>query len=174
MTEGRIPLQLVAVGKIKGSHTYLQAGVDEYVKRLRPYVKLSVVEVAEEPVTPTRTREQVLEKEGERLLKQMAQASIRVVLSEYGESVHSQQLAQRLAALWTGGDPLNGGVAGLGSAPMMVVVGGPLGLSQEVLRQADWVLSLSPLTFPHQMVRLLFLEQLYRSFRILRGEPYHK
>ena len=169
------PIQLVAVGRLKKDSDYLQVGIAEYLKRLRPYARVSIVEVADEPISPTRTREQVIEAEGQRILSQMEKAGYTIALSERGQCLSSEALAHSLDQRGIlQGNPLNGGMPTGRPGPIIVIVGGPLGLSQTVIDRADWVLSLSPLTFPHQLVRLLILEQLYRAFKIQRNEPYHK
>ncbi len=167
-------IRIVAVGRMKGGFTYLQRGVDEYIKRMKPYAGVSIVEVPDEAVTASRTPEQIMEKEGERLLSHMDKAACSIALSERGELMNSLALAQTLSSLWAMTNPPNGGIGNRGSGPMIFVVGGALGLSQTVLDRADRILSLSPLTFPHLMVRLILVEQIYRTFKILKNEPYHK
>lgn len=167
-------IRIVAVGRMKGDFKYLQVGVDEYVKRMKPYARVSIVEVPDETVMASRTREQIMEKEAQRLLSHMDQAAYTIALSERGELMDSEALAETLSGLWSMTNPPNGGIGDRGSGPMMFVVGGALGLSQTVLNRADRILSLSPLTFPHLMVRLILTEQLYRTFKILKNEPYHK
>ena len=166
---------LVAVGRIKGASAYLDAGIAEYLKRLKPHMHVTITDVAEELETPSVTREQVMTREAERILACLKPGARMIALSERGERVDSQTLSQRLFGVsWTGVNPPNGGMLSMASEPIIVVVGGPLGLSPKVLERADWVVSLSPMTFPHQMVRLIFLEQLYRALKIFRNEPYHK
>lgn len=175
-------IQLLCVGRLKGNFKYLQTGIDEYIKRLSPYAKVSVVEVADETIAPSITDEQVKDIEGDRLLAHMERSQARgglvVALSERGEAMDSESFSRRLMQRLDGGDrgtnPPNGGIPLTSAGPMIVVVGGPLGLSQRVIDRANWVVSLSPMTFPHTMVRLILLEQLYRAFRIARNESYHK
>lgn len=167
--------QIVAVGKIKGASGYLQAGIDEFLKRLKPYARVGFTEVSEETPTPTVTKEQVLEREGERLLAHVKPGQKLLVLSEHGDRVSSKAFSQRLFGGVSGGaNQPNGGTPPLAQDPIIVVVGGPLGLSPGVLERADWIVSLSPMTFPHQLVRLIFLEQVYRALKIFKKEPYHK
>lgn len=169
---------ILAVGKLKRDFRYLEPGIEEYGRRMRPYANISWVEIPDEPITASRPAEQVLAREGERILTQWERASVRVALCERGETLDSIAFARRLAA-WRQGtahhaDPSNGGTRPPASGPMMMVIGGALGLSSSVLDAADWTVSLSSLTFPHPLVRLVLMEQLYRAFRIQRGEPYHK
>lgn len=166
-------IQIVCVGKLKGGFSYLTPGIEEYLKRLRPYVRVEIVEVADEPITATKTREQVLEKEAQRLLPFIERAGLAVALTEWGERLTSEQFAVLLGDCLNG-NPSSGGTAIHPGAPMILIVGGALGLSQSVLDRCSWKLSLSPMTFPHPMVRLIVAEQLYRAVKIQRGEPYHK
>lgn len=174
-------IHLAAVGRIKGSSAYLKEGITLYTERLKPYANIEITEVAEEALTATKTEAQIKAREAEKLAPFIQKASVCVVLSEHGPVWHSGRLAQQLAS-WveasgrgTGrANPSNGGASPTASGPIIFVIGGPLGVDTRLLQQAQATLSLSPLTFPHQMVRLLLLEQLYRSFKILRNEPYHK
>lgn len=168
-------IRLLTIGKMKKGGAYLQTGIDEFLKRLRPYAKVEVVELQDETITPSRSRDQVLEAEGARILAHLEKGGYAVVLSERGERLTSEQFAAQLARRSADmGNPLNGGIAAQGSDPIIFIVGGALGVSQKVIDRADWLLSLSPMTFPHQMVRLFLLEQLYRAFKIQSNEPYHK
>ena len=157
-------ITLVTVGKIKES--YLEAGIREYVKRLSRYCKLEILEVADEK-TPDGASEnqerQIREKEGKRLLNLLKQDAYVITLEINGRQLASTELARKLEQL---------GVQGV--SHIMLVIGGSLGLSDEVIRRADFHLSFSAMTFPHQLMRLILLEQLYRCYRIINGEPYHK
>lgn len=181
---GRIPLTLLTVGKLKGVHKAYEPLLAEYAQRLSAYCQLSMLEVAEETIRPTRTEAQTMEAEAQRLLPHMQRARCVVALSERGKRYTSPQFAQALLAHWQaadsfigaggGGNPPKRGLTSGGQPGMLWIVGGPLGLHATVLERATWVVSLSDMTFPHPMVRLLVLEQLYRAFRILHGQPYHK
>jgi 23S rRNA (pseudouridine1915-N3)-methyltransferase len=168
-------IEILTVGRLKKESGYLQTGIEEYLKRLTPYAKVRIIEVSDETITSTKTRDQVLEVEGRRILAYLEKASYCIALSERGALLTSEQFAtewgKRMESI---GNPLNGGIGTPRTGPMMMVVGGALGLSQTIIHRADWVLSLSPMTYPHQLVRLVLLEQLYRAFKILRNEPYHK
>ncbi|MFM7389969.1 MAG: 23S rRNA (pseudouridine(1915)-N(3))-methyltransferase RlmH [Vampirovibrionales bacterium] len=164
---------LVVVGKINADHRYLVAGVEEYLKRLRPYVECTVIEVPECKQTGNLSDEQIKAHEAPALIKYLQQAAYGIALSEGGSHLSSEAFAHHLAnhhpawnPLATGGNP-----AGQG---LVFVVGGSVGLHASVLNQAHFVWSLSRLTFPHPMVRLLWAEQLYRACRILNQQPYHK
>ena len=157
-------ITLLTVGKIK--ETYLEAGIREYVKRLSRYCKLEILEVADEK-TPDGASEnlerQIREKEGKRLLNLIKPDAYVITLEIQGKQLSSPELARKLARL---------GVEGV--SHIMLVIGGSLGLSDEVIKRADFHLSFSAMTFPHQLMRLIALEQLYRCYRIINGEPYHK
>ena len=157
-------ITLLTVGKIK--ETYLEAGIKEYVKRLSRYCKLEILEVADEK-TPDGASEnlerQIREKEGKRLLNLIRPEAYVITLEIQGRQLSSPELARKLERL---------GVEGV--SHITVVIGGSLGLSDEVIGRADFHLSFSAMTFPHQMMRMILLEQLYRCYRIINGEPYHK
>jgi len=157
-------LRIVAVGKIK--EPFLQEGIAEYGKRLRPYVNLRITELAEEkrPKAASPADEAAaLQKEGERILDAIPDGSLVVALDINGKGWTSVNLSDALK-VWE--------LAGRN--PVVFVIGGDLGLSPEVIARSELRLSLSKMTFTHPMARLVLLEQVYRAFRILRGEPYHK
>lgn len=157
-------IRVVAVGKIK--EKFLQEGIGEYEKRLRPYVKLQVVELPEEkrPQPASRSNESLaIEREGERILASLPEGSFVIALDVKGERWSSEELSEMLGKRELSGQNL-----------LAFVIGGDLGLSPAVLARSNFRLSLSDMTFPHPIARLLILEQVYRAFRILRGEPYHK
>lgn len=166
-------IQVVAVGRMKGGFSYLQPGIDDYLKRLSVHLPTEIVEVADEPIRPSRTAEQVMEAEARRIEPYLQKAAYAVALSEKGELLTSEAfsmaLFQRLDA-----DPSNGGIPLRRSGPIIFIVGGPLGLHRSVLERCRWTVSLSRMTFPHPLVRLILLEQLYRALKIRRGEPYQK
>lgn len=157
-------ITLITVGKLK--ERYLEAAVQEYSKRLRRYCDLEICQVADEKTPDGAGRameEQILEKEGGRILEKIRPHSYVIALAIQGEMPSSEALAAKLEKL---------GVDGI--SQIVLVIGGSLGLSKAVLSRADYLLSFSKLTFPHQLMRVILLEQLYRSFKIIRHEPYHK
>ena len=153
-------LRLVCVGKL--SHAWLKEGAEEYAGRLRRHFTLEIVELKEEKGGRRGDIPGLLHREGERILDKIPDQAFVVVLDEKGKSLGSEQLAEKL-----GEQMLHGG------QPWCLVIGGPYGLSPTVRQRADLLLSLSKMTFTHQMARLFLLEQLYRSSTILRNEPYH-
>jgi len=156
-------ITLVTAGKIK--EKYLTAGIAEFTKRLTPFAKVNIIEINEEkmPENPSAAdKEKTLRNEGERLLRQVPKGSYLFVLDVYGQAYSSEELAARINALGIGGD-----------SHLTFLIGGAFGLSAEVRQAADERISFSRLTFTHQMVRLLLVEQIYRAFKINRGEKYH-
>jgi len=157
-------IRVIAVGRIKGK--YLQDGIAEYEKRLRPYVKLQVIELVEERRAGNVSVSQetyLKEQEGVRILESIPPETLVIALDATGSRWSSEDLARNIRD-W--------GIAGKSS--LVFVIGGDLGLGQNVLTRCNLRLSLSPLTFTHQMARVILLEQIYRSMRINSGEPYHK
>ena len=155
---------MLAVGKIK--EKYLVQGISEYAKRLSRYCKLEIVEVADEK-TPDKAGDaveaQIKETEGRRLLKYIREGDYVVALAIQGKMLDSIELSKLVENL---------GIQGESS--LVFVIGGSLGLSDEVMRRADYLLSFSKMTFPNQMMRMILLEQIYRGYRIMMREPYHK
>ncbi|WHZ03143.1 23S rRNA (pseudouridine(1915)-N(3))-methyltransferase RlmH [Neobacillus sp. YX16] len=157
-------ISIVSVGKLK--EKYLKMGIDEYLKRLNSYAKVEVIEVADEKA-PEELSElemiQVKQKEGERILAKISQDTYVIALAINGKMQSSEELADTLDKLAT-----------YGKSKIAFVIGGSLGLSVEVLKRANEKLSFSKMTFPHQLMKLILVEQIYRAFRINRNEPYHK
>ena len=157
-------IQIIAVGKLK--EKYLVDGIKEYMKRLAPYSKISIQEVADEKVPETLSpaqEQQAKEREGERILAFIKPETYVIALAIDGKLWSSEDLAEQIGSLAT-----------YGRSQIAFVIGGSLGLSQAVLQRADQKLSFGRLTYPHQLMRLILVEQIYRAFKIIRGEPYHK
>lgn len=157
-------ITLITVGKIK--EKYFTDAIAEYAKRLSRYCKLEIIEVADEK-TPDNASEglenQIKEKEGERILSKVPEGAYVVALAIDGKQLSSEELADKMEK-WN----VNG------VSHLVFIIGGSLGLTQKVLNRADYSLSFSKMTFPHQLMRVILLEQIYRSFRIRNHEPYHK
>ena len=155
---------IIAVGKIK--EKYLQEGIAEYQKRLRPYVKMNILEIAEDKrighLTPS-DQKRINEAEGMRIMGAIPQDSFVIVLDVNGVHWSSETLAENLQRYE---------IAGRNS--LSIIIGGDLGLSDAVIARSNIRLSLSLMTFTHQMIRLIILEQIYRACKINRNEPYHK
>ena len=156
-------IRIVAVGKLK--EKYLREGVAEYEKRLAPFASVELLETREEYMAENPSeaqRQQTLAKEGERLLRLVPERSFLIVLDVKGKLLSAEALAKELASL-----------ALQGQSDLTFLIGGAFGLSPAVRDRADLRISFSPMTFTHQMVRLLLYEQIYRAFKINRGEKYH-
>ena len=158
-------ITLLVVGKIKEKF-YVQA-IEEYKKRLSRYCKLEIIESADEK-TPDHVRdsqaEQIREKEDEKIVKYLMDTdAYRIILAIDGTMLDSVTLSEKIEKLAT-----------MGKSHLVFVIGGSLGLSEKVQNLADYKLSFSKMTFPHQLMRVILLEQIYRSYRIMNHEPYHK
>ena len=157
-------INIVCVGKIK--EKYLKLGRDEFKKRLSKYCKLEIIELEDEKAPENLSDKEMLmikEKEGKKILSKIKDNSYVIALAIDGKNLSSEELAETINKL---------GVRGISN--ITFVIGGSLGLSDEVLSRADYKLSFSKMTFPHQLMRLILLEQVYRAYRINNGEPYHK
>lgn len=157
-------ITILTVGKIK--EKYWNLAIDEYKKRLSRYCTLEILEVADEK-TPDKASEKeetlIRDREGERLLKLIRDDGYVITMEIQGKMPDSVGLAKKIDQLGIGG-----------ISHIYFVIGGSLGLSEAVIRRADEHISFSKLTFPHQLMRVILLEQIYRSYRIISGEPYHK
>ena len=157
-------INIVCVGKIK--EKYLKLVIDEFKKRLSKYCKLEIIELEDEKAPENLSDKEMLmikEKEGKKILSKIKDNSYVIALAIDGKNLSSEELAETINKL---------GVRGISN--ITFVIGGSLGLSDEVLSRADYKLSFSKMTFPHQLMRLILLEQVYRAYRINNGEPYHK
>ena len=157
-------IRILACGKVR--EKWMKEGIDEYLKRIRPYEKIEIVEVADAKALESNSpaeNEIVKNKEGEKLLKQIRDDEYVILLDLAGSPCDSVQLSQKLDSLYS-----------RSANRIAFVIGGSLGVSQALIKRADMRWKLSDNTFPHQLCRIIVLEQIYRSFRILRNEPYHK
>ena len=157
-------ITIVTVGKIK--EKYLRDAIAEYTKRLSKYCKLEIVEVADEK-TPDNAgaaiEDGIRQKEGERILKNIADDAFVITLEIEGKMLDSVEFSKKMEQL-----------AVQGKSHICFVIGGSIGLGQEVLKRSNYALSFSKMTFPHQLMRVILLEQIYRAYRIQMKEPYHK
>lgn len=142
---------IIAIGKLK--EKYLVDAVAEYIKRLKPYSVLKIIEVPEQ---------RTVDEEGDKILSQMPRDSWKCILDVHGEQLTSEQFARTMSNITLSGQ-----------SKLTFVIGGAFGISQKLRDSADLKLSLSKMTFTHQMTRLILIEQIYRSFKINRGEKYH-
>lgn len=151
---------LLTVGKT--AFPYLDEGISIYLKRLVHYVNFGMVEIPELKGVSALSKEQIKEKEGDLILKSVREGDQVILLDERGKKYTSENWARHLEQKML-----------YGNKDMLFVIGGAYGFSKKVYERADEMLSLSDMTFSHQIIRLIFMEQLYRAFTIIRGEPYH-
>jgi 23S rRNA (pseudouridine1915-N3)-methyltransferase len=159
-----VNISIVSVGKLK--EKYLKQGIDEYLKRLGPYAKIDIIEVPDEKAPETLSdQEMVMVKnaEGERILSKIGQDVHVIAMAIEGKAISSEDLAENLDKLAT-----------YGKSKVAFVIGGSLGLSDAVMKRANENISFGKITYPHQLMKLVLVEQIYRAFRINRNEPYHK
>lgn len=157
-------ITIVTVGKLK--EKYLKMGIEEFAKRLGAYAKIELVEVADEKAPESLSdadMEIVKKKEADRILAKVGVDTYVIALAIEGKMKTSEELAAGIESLMT-----------YGRSKVVFVIGGSLGLHDSVLKRSDELLSFSKMTFPHQMMKLILLEQVYRAFRIMKREPYHK
>ena len=157
-------ITILSVGKVK--EKFYRDAIAEFEKRLSRYCKLEIIEVADEKTQEEASENEiklVKEKEGERLLKNIKDDAYVVCLCIDGKQLDSEELSSKIEKL---------GIQG--TSHIYFVIGGSLGLADEVVKRADFKLSFSKMTFPHQLMRVILLEQIYRAYRIMNNEPYHK
>ena len=157
-------ITILTVGKIK--EKYLKDAIAEYAKRLSRYCKLEIVEVADEKTIENASQvleTQIRDKGAERLMKYIREDAYVITLEIKGKQLTSEELSEKINQL---------GIQG--KSHIIFVIGGSIGLGDEILKRSDYALSFSKMTFPHQLMRVILLEQIYRSYRIINGEPYHK
>lgn len=157
-------ITVICVGRIK--EKYWKEAIDEYTKRLGRYCRLELIEVQDEKTpenAPEAIEEQIKEKEAERILKHVDPRAQVIALAIEGRKFDSPGFAQQISQV---------GIQG--QSHIQFIIGGSLGLHSSVLKTADSLISFSDMTFPHQMMRVILLEQIYRSYKIINGEPYHK
>jgi len=157
-------ITFITVGKLKEKH--IKAAVDEYAKRLSKYAKFNIIEVADEPAREKISdaeAQMVLREEGERILKYIKESGYVIATDISGTQMGSEEFAGKITKLSVDG-----------YSHIYFIIGGSLGLCPKVTQKADYLLSFSKMTFPHQLMRVILAEQVYRAFRIISGEPYHK
>jgi 23S rRNA (pseudouridine1915-N3)-methyltransferase len=154
-------IKIIALGKIK--EKYLKLAIDEFLKRIRPYSSIQIVEIQDEPIYSNSTEEQARKIEAKKIFDKLSPNSFVVVLDIKGQSLSSEAFAQKIKSF---------SCEGLNS--LTFIIGSSTGLDDSVKQAADYSLSLSEMTFTHQFARLMLLKQLYRAFKILNNETYHK
>ncbi|MBW4828310.1 MAG: 23S rRNA (pseudouridine(1915)-N(3))-methyltransferase RlmH [Clostridiaceae bacterium] len=157
-------ITIIGVGKIK--EKFMQEGIKEYSKRLSRYCKLKILEVTDESAPENLSKKEIeiiKEKEGKRILGKISNNSYIISLDIKGKNFSSEEFSKKIEDITLGG-----------TNDITFIIGGSLGLSEEMLNKSNLKLSFSKMTFPHQLIRMILLEQIYRGFRIMKGEPYHK
>ena len=159
-----LKITIICVGKIK--EKYLTDAIAEYTKRLSKYCKLEIIQLQDEKTIENASEtvnKQIKDKEGERIMKNIPDDSYVINLEINGEMISSEKMAEKINSL---------GITG--TSHITFIIGGSLGLSENVSKRSNYKLSFSKMTFPHQLMRVILLEQIYRSYRIINNEPYHK
>lgn len=157
-------ITIIAVGRVK--EKYIQDGIKEFSKRLSRYCIIKIIEVEDEKAPEDLSSKEmkiIKRKEGERIISKIPQNSFIISLEIMGKHISSVELSEKMETLMNDG-----------TNHMTFIIGGSLGLADEVIKKSHYRLSFSKMTFPHQLMRLILMEQIYRSFRIIKGEPYHK
>lgn len=157
-------VKIIAVGKLK--EKYLKQGIQEYMKRLGAYCKMEIIEVNDEPIGDNASQKDqdiVKQKEGAKILNRIKDNEYVILLHVDGEAIDSVGLADKIENLMING-----------KSSITFVIGGSLGHGEDMLKRADYKLSFSKMTLPHQLIRLILVEQIYRAFKIIRKETYHK
>jgi len=154
-------IKIIAVGKIR--EKYIKTGIDDFIKRIQPYSSLQIVEIPAENIYSDSNIEKILDIEAEKILKQAGENAYFIALDINGKQLSSEDFAVEIKEL---------SLSGINQVAF--AIGGAEGLCEKIKKRADFALSLSPMTFTHQMARLLLLEQIYRGFKIINNEPYHK
>jgi 23S rRNA (pseudouridine1915-N3)-methyltransferase len=159
-----LKIKIITVGKLK--EKYLVQGINEYLKRLQKYAKVEIIELADEKAPENLSEAEMLQvktKEGERILAKISDQEYVFALAINGKQYSSEEFSKEIEQLGING-----------KSQLVFIIGGSLGLSEEVLNRSQKQISFGRLTYPHQLMRLVLVEQIYRGFRIMRGEPYHK
>jgi len=154
-------IKIIAVGKIR--EKYIKMGIDDFTKRIKSHSSLQIIEIPSENIYSDSNIDKILDIEAEKILKQAGENAYFIALEINGKQFSSEDFAVEIKELLLSG--IN---------QVIFVIGGSEGLSEKIKKRADFALSLSPMTFAHQMARLLLLEQIYRGFKIINNEPYHK
>ncbi len=157
-------INIIAVGKIK--EKYIKEGIKEFSKRLSRYSSLKIIELNDEKAPENLSDKEIeiiKDKEGDRILSKIPQNSYTIALTLDGKAFSSERFSEKIEDLMLEG-----------KSNISFIIGGSLGLSDQVIKASNYEISFSKMTFPHQLMRLILLEQVYRAFRIMRKEPYHK
>ncbi|MBE6081236.1 MULTISPECIES: 23S rRNA (pseudouridine(1915)-N(3))-methyltransferase RlmH [Tissierellales] len=157
-------IQIIAVGKVR--EKFLQEGIQEYSKRLSGYCNLKITEIDDEKIPKKLSEKEIKaikDREGDRILNKISNSSYIISLAIQGQNISSEEFSKKIDDILSDG-----------KSSIIFIIGGSLGLSEKVLEKSDFKLSFSKMTFPHQLMRLILLEQIYRGMKISKGEVYHK
>ena len=154
-------IKIIALGKIK--EKFLKDGIDEFLKRLTPYSPVEIIELNPIEIKDENLTEKVLDEEGEKILSHIKPQSFVITMEILGKQLTSEEFAEKIESL------INNGISEL-----IFVIGSSCGISRKVSKRADFKMSMSKMTFLHQFARLILVEQIYRAFKIMRNETYHK
>lgn len=154
-------ITLIAVGKIK--EKFLREAIDEFKKRLTKYISLEIIEIPDEKTPEGANPDEILQREKEGILKHLPSQSYIITLAIEGKQLTSEEMASKIENLAVSGE-----------SHITFIIGGSLGLHKDLINKGSFLLSFSKFTFPHQLFRLILLEQIYRWFKIIKNEPYHK
>ena len=158
---GSIKIKIIALGKIK--EKFIKDGIDEFLKRLTPYTSLEIIELNPVEIKDENLTQKALDEEGVNILSQIKDNSYVITLEIQGKQLTSEEFAEKINEITISG-----------VSELVFVIGSSCGISQKVSQRADFKLSMSKMTFLHQFARLIIVEQIYRAFKILKGEKYHK
>lgn len=154
-------INIICVGKIR--EKYIKNGIEEFLKRINPYSSIKIIEIPAEDIKNDNLTEKKLEKEADKILSKIKENSFVIVLDANGKPLTSENFAKKL-----------GSISSKGINQVFFIIGSSEGLSKKVKQKADFILSFSKMIFPHQLMRLILVEQIYRAYKILKNEPYHK
>lgn len=154
-------IKIIALGKLR--EKYIKTGTDEFIKRIQPYSSLQIIEISPENIYSDSQIEKILDMEAEKILKHIGDSSYVIVLDVIGKSLSSEEFSAKINEI---------SLSGVNQ--LVFVIGSAEGLSEKVKKRADFSLSMSSMTFLHQFARLFLVEQIYRAFKIINNEPYHK
>lgn len=154
-------INIISVGKIR--EKYIKLGIDEFLKRIQPYSSTKITEIEAETVKADSQIKKAMETEGEKILNAISDSAFVIAMDVPGKQLSSEEFAAKIQDINTHG-----------TNQLVFIIGGAFGLDQKVKNRADFSLSLSKMTLPHQLARLFLLEQVYRAFKIVNNEPYHK
>ena len=161
MIKQKLKIKIIALGKIK--EKFLKSGIEEFLKRLTPYAQINITEITPIEIKDENLIDKILEQEGEKILSNIKPTDYVITMEILGKEFSSEEFAQKLEAL-----------TNAGTQEVVFVIGSSCGIGENVSQRADLKMSMSKMTFLHEFARLILVEQIYRAFKIIKGETYHK